>query len=150
AELSYRLVENRFRAGRRVTFPRFEWGTGPYMQRAWARPAGVVGVGLLAIAIAGGLPMRSGLADQPTPDFAADTWTGGTAGSDMAAVPLATSTPDTRPTVEATPTATPSPVPVGTLTANDAPTPAPPLSPASVVAVPPRDDSTPAPTATAT
>jgi hypothetical protein len=63
AELSYRLVENilRGRSGWRI--PSWDFGAGPYLQRPWARPAGVVGIGLIAIVAAGGLPLRIGLAD---------------------------------------------------------------------------------------
>jgi peptidoglycan/LPS O-acetylase OafA/YrhL len=65
AELSFRLVENRFRGGRASwTLPRLELGAGPYWQRPWARPAAVMGVGMVAIVIAGGLPVRTGLAGQ--------------------------------------------------------------------------------------
>ena len=63
-EISYRLVEHRFRHGAPVwRLPRIELGKGPYLQRPWARPAGVVAVGLLAVAVAGGLPIRAGLAN---------------------------------------------------------------------------------------
>ena len=62
AELSYRLVENVFRGRSGWRLPVFDLGTGPYLERAWARPAGVVAVGLIAIAAAGGLPIRTGLA----------------------------------------------------------------------------------------
>jgi len=63
SELSYRVVENilRGRSGWRV--PTFDLGSGPYLHRPWARPAGVVVVGLVAIVAAGGLPLRTGLAD---------------------------------------------------------------------------------------
>jgi hypothetical protein len=104
AELSYRLVELRFR-GRSAGLPawatpggwslpqataRYEvvrtawlrlragaWprpalgarilrvlGDGPYLRRPWARPTAVVAVGLVAVAFAGGLPVRGDLADQ--------------------------------------------------------------------------------------
>ena len=62
AELSYRLVENSFRGRSGWRLPTFDLGTGPYLERAWARPAGVVAVGLIAIVAAGGLPIRVGLA----------------------------------------------------------------------------------------
>ncbi len=65
ADLSFRLVESRFRSGHRgERFPRFELGAGPLRQRPWARPAGVFAVGFVAVVAAGGLPMRIGLADQ--------------------------------------------------------------------------------------
>lgn len=65
ADLSFRLVESRFRSGYRGgRFPRFELGVGPLRQRPWARPAGVFAVGLVAVVAAGGLPMRIGLAEQ--------------------------------------------------------------------------------------
>jgi len=63
AELSYRLVENSFRGRSGWRLPTFDLGVGPYLQRPWARPAGVVTVGLIAIVAAGGLPLRTGLAD---------------------------------------------------------------------------------------
>jgi len=132
AELSYRLVENRFRAGRTPTLPRFEWGSGPYLQRPWARPAGVMAVGLLAIAVAGGLPMRVGLAGQSAPDFAAaaDAWTDS---GDLVAAP-STTTPTSPPASSTSPTSEPTPEPTPTLTADPDATPSPPLSPGSLVA----------------
>lgn len=63
AELSYRLVENAFRGRSGWRLPEFDLGSGPYLQRPWARPAGVVAVGLIAIVAAGGMPLRIGLAD---------------------------------------------------------------------------------------
>src|SRR5690606_3328887 len=84
AEISFRLVENRFRRGQPILprlpldpqvytvaairgwisrLPRPTLGTGPYIQRPWARPATVIGVSLIAIVLAGGLPIRTGLAD---------------------------------------------------------------------------------------
>lgn len=63
AELSYRLVENTFRGRSGWRLPEFDLGSGPYLQRPWARPAGVVAVGLIAIVAAGGMPVRIGLAD---------------------------------------------------------------------------------------
>jgi peptidoglycan/LPS O-acetylase OafA/YrhL len=63
AELSYRLVENTFRGRSGWRLPAFDLGSGPYLERPWARPAGVVAVGLIAIVAAGGMPLRIGLAD---------------------------------------------------------------------------------------
>ncbi|MEX1022443.1 MAG: acyltransferase family protein, partial [Dehalococcoidia bacterium] len=77
AELSYRLVENRFRRGQGLPrglwrlprgvprrLPQVDLGAGPLWRRAWVRPTGVVAAGLVAVLIAGGLPVRSGLADE--------------------------------------------------------------------------------------
>ncbi len=62
SELSYRLVENSLRGRSGWRLPNFDLGAGPYLDRPWARPAGVVAVGLIAIAASGGLPLRIGLA----------------------------------------------------------------------------------------
>ncbi len=128
AELSYRLVENRFRSGRMPAWPRFEWGSGPYWQRPWARPAAVVGTGLIAIAIAGGLPMRSGFATQGAPDFAlapAATSAGQAAAADAAGPAHA---PDAVTSAEGSAQAPATPEAEATA--------GPPMSPASVLARP--------------
>lgn len=123
AELSYRLVENSFRGRSGWRLPTFDLGAGPFLERAWARPAGVVAVGLVAIVVAGGLPIRTGLAgdlaevERQVAQSAADAST--TRTSDVAAVvtlpqgaPTAdttTPTPDT--SIPAAPSATTSATP---------------------------------------
>lgn len=65
AELSYRLVENRFRSGGDWwRLPKFERTTPDVWREPWARPAAIVSAGVLAIVIAGGLPIRTGLASE--------------------------------------------------------------------------------------
>lgn len=82
AEISYRLVEYRFRTPRRPDPGTAEaWWRHPAagfvltrlpvraatgLRSPWAPPAGVVAAGLLAILIAGGLPVRTGSAEART------------------------------------------------------------------------------------
>ncbi|MDA1010514.1 MAG: acyltransferase family protein, partial [Chloroflexi bacterium] len=82
ADLSFRLVESRFRSGwQGPRLPTFDLGTGPWLQRPWARPAGVSLVGIVAIIAAGGLPIRIGLADDTARLIAAHAATHSPAGA---------------------------------------------------------------------
>jgi len=80
AEISYRLVEHRFRSPHRAGSPtnarawwrhpaagfvlaRLPLRAAAGLRSPWAPPAGVVAAGLLAILIAGGLPVRTGSAE---------------------------------------------------------------------------------------
>ncbi|MGE3961506.1 MAG: acyltransferase family protein [Dehalococcoidia bacterium] len=149
AELSYRLVENSFRGRTGWRLPAFELGDGPYLQRPWARPAGVLAVGLVAIVAAGGLPLRIGLADdlaaieQQVSASASDA-----PASDLVAGPTRTPRPistagtptDTPSTSTASPTATLAPAPSRAASA-DASTPG-----STAPATPGAEDVAPEPT----
>jgi peptidoglycan/LPS O-acetylase OafA/YrhL len=84
AEVSYRLVEHRFRSGRAAAAERGtpEWWRRPLARRLiarmdprvgvvarspWAPPGAVLAAALVAIVIAGGLPIRTGSADFSIP-----------------------------------------------------------------------------------
>ncbi|MDO9444282.1 MAG: acyltransferase, partial [Dehalococcoidia bacterium] len=83
AEISYRLLEYRFRSPRRAdtdttteawwrhpaaafVIARLPVRAATGLRSPWAPPAGVVAAGLLAILIAGGLPIRTGAVDART------------------------------------------------------------------------------------
>jgi len=135
AELSYRLVENTFRGRSGWRLPTFDLGAGPYLQRPWARPAGVVTVGLIAIVAAGGLPLRIGLADDLAAverEVAANSSPSSSASDQLVALPTQEprSTPPSEANGSSTPTATPPrEVPAGTSTTDTTGTPRPNHSP---------------------
>ena len=144
AELSYRLVENSFRGRTGFRLPQLDLGTGPYLQRPWARPAGVVAVGLVAIVAAGGLPLRIGLADE----LAAIEQQVTASSANARVVTVATQTPAPSATVvTAAPTTSPAETSAPAAVTNE---PTPPASHGPVddplVAVPATNEATPRPT----
>ena len=148
AELSYRLVENSFRGRTGFRLPQLDLGTGPYLQRPWARPAGVVAVGLIAIVAAGGLPLRIGLADE----LAAIEQQVTSSSANARLVTVSTEVPTPSATLEATaPAAAPTEI-VSSATPTTDPTTVSTqdTSTDALVAVPATDERTPEPTAAPT
>ncbi len=126
AELSYRLVENSFRGRSGWRLPASDLGVGPYLQRPWARPAGVVAVGLIVIVAAGGVPFRTGLADELASierEVAANASPVTSVSEPLVALPTqaAVATPPSAPDSPADPTAGPTADPASTPAATPSP-----------------------------